>query len=55
MDPERRAELRDVHKFLKVDQVVTGRNLGMRRTRNTYWLDLDALAAEREVAQDDLP
>lgn len=47
------AELRDVHKLLEVGQVVTGRNLDMRRKRNTYWLDLDALAAKREVVQDD--
>ena len=37
---------------LTVGQVVTGRNLDMRRTRNTYWLDLDELSAERDVVQD---
>jgi hypothetical protein len=45
-------ELRDCG-LLTVGQVVTGRNLDMRRTRNTYWLAVDALEAERNVVQDD--
>lgn len=46
------AELRDGHRLLAVGRVVTGRNMEMRRNRNTYWLDLDALAADRRPAAD---
>lgn len=34
---------------LTVGQVVTGRDLDMRRTRNTYWLDRYRLSAERDA------
>jgi len=42
--------------LLTVRQVRTGRDLDMRRTRNTYWLNLEVLSAERDpVAHDGGP
>ncbi len=42
--------------LLTVGQVRTGRDLDMRRTRNTYWLNLEVLSAERDpVAHDGGP